>query len=100
MHFHTALEELVERALVEDIGLRDITTEATVPADSRCLAKLIAKEPGVLSGIEAFHMAFMLMDAEVTHWEAREDASKLEVGNVVAEFHGHTARCSRRSGRR
>ncbi len=90
MHYHTALEDLVERALMEDIGLRDITTEATVPADARCKARLVAKQNGVLSGIDPFHMAFQLMDADVGSWKALEDGSPLKTGDVVAEFDGHT----------
>lgn len=90
MHFHTALEDLVERALAEDIGLCDITTEATVPSEARCHARLVAKQDGVLSGIEPFHMAFQLMDAEIRGWKSLEDGSLLQSGAVVAEFDGHT----------
>ncbi len=87
---HTPLEELVDAALAEDIGPRDITTEATVPADARCEARLIAKQPGILSGIEPFHMAFSLMDAEITDWESLSDGSRVKPGDVVARFKGHT----------
>lgn len=87
---HTPLEELVDAALAEDIGPRDITTEATVPADARCEARLIAKQRGILSGIAPFHMAFMLMDAEITDWEAQEDGARVNKGDMVARFKGHT----------
>lgn len=87
---HTPLEELVDAALAEDIGPRDITTEATVPADARCEARLIAKQPGVLSGIEPFHMAFSLMDAEISDWESLLDGARVNPGDIVACFKGHT----------
>jgi len=90
MHFHTALEDLVEHALMEDIGLRDITTEATVLADARCRARLVAKQDGVLSGMDPFHMAFQLMDAEICGWKSLEDGSRLKTGGIAAEFEGHT----------
>jgi nicotinate-nucleotide pyrophosphorylase (carboxylating) len=90
MHYHTPLEDLVEAALVEDIGLRDLTTEATIPEDARCSVRLVAKEDGVLSGIEAFLMSFQLMDAEMENWDARANGDAVAPGDVVASFQGHS----------
>lgn len=45
-----AIAALVERALAEDIGERDVTAEATVPADARARARILQKEPGVVFG--------------------------------------------------
>ncbi len=53
-----ALESLVARALEEDIGTGDVTSEATVPAESRARARMIQKQPGVLFGIGAAREAF------------------------------------------
>ena len=54
-----APEELVERALAEDLGSGDVTTDATVPADARAVARIVQKAPGVVFGLdlaaEAFH---------------------------------------------
>lgn len=51
--------DLVARALAEDIGAGDVTSEATVPADARARAVLVQKQPGVVFGLgvaaEAFH---------------------------------------------
>jgi nicotinate-nucleotide pyrophosphorylase (carboxylating) len=90
MHLHTPLEDLVEAALTEDIGQRDITTEACVPPDARCRARLIAKQDGILSGIEPFHMAFYLMDADISDWESMEDGTPVSNGDTVAAFIAHT----------
>jgi nicotinate-nucleotide pyrophosphorylase (carboxylating) len=48
-----ALEEIVRRALAEDIGDGDITTAATVPADARARARIVQKQAGVAFGFEA-----------------------------------------------
>ena len=45
------IEELVERALAEDLGEGDITSEATVPEDARGRARIVQKEPGVVYGL-------------------------------------------------
>jgi nicotinate-nucleotide pyrophosphorylase (carboxylating) len=45
------IEELVARALAEDLGEGDITSEATVPADARARARIVQKKPGVVYGL-------------------------------------------------
>ena len=51
--------ELITRALAEDLGAGDITTEATVPADAHARAVIVQKQPGVIFGLgvaaEVFH---------------------------------------------
>src|SRR4051812_50127020 len=44
------VEELVARALAEDLGEGDITAEATVPAETQARARIVQKEPGVVFG--------------------------------------------------
>ncbi|HWO82232.1 MAG TPA: carboxylating nicotinate-nucleotide diphosphorylase [Solirubrobacterales bacterium] len=45
------IEELVGRALAEDLGEGDITSEATVPEEARARARIVQKEPGVVYGL-------------------------------------------------
>jgi nicotinate-nucleotide pyrophosphorylase (carboxylating) len=58
----TELEPLVRRALDEDIGSGDVTTEATVPAGTRARARITQKQPGVLFGLDPAQLAFALLD--------------------------------------
>ena len=53
-----ALEQLVGRALTEDIGPGDITAEATVPAAARARARIVQKQPGVVFGFDAAREVF------------------------------------------
>jgi nicotinate-nucleotide pyrophosphorylase (carboxylating) len=48
-----ALKELVARALAEDVGAGDVTSEATVPADAMARARIVQKAPGVVFGLAA-----------------------------------------------
>jgi nicotinate-nucleotide pyrophosphorylase (carboxylating) len=59
----TELEPLVRRALAEDVGSGDLTTQATVPAGVRARARITQKQPGVLYGLDAAQLAFALLDA-------------------------------------
>jgi nicotinate-nucleotide pyrophosphorylase (carboxylating) len=58
----TELEPLVRRALDEDVGSGDLTTQATVPAGARARARITQKQPGVLYGLDAAQLAFALLD--------------------------------------
>jgi nicotinate-nucleotide pyrophosphorylase (carboxylating) len=84
------LSNLVRKALIEDIGPGDVTTEAVVPRDARCRVRLVAKQHGFLSGMKCYKMAFKLMDSEIKDWTARLDGTPFGPGDVLAEFTGRT----------
>lgn len=84
------LDTLLTAALAEDIGQEDITTVSTVPPESRCEARLIAKQAGVLSGLTAFRRVFELLEAEMKDWNARLDGEHFEGGDLIAVFTGRT----------
>jgi nicotinate-nucleotide pyrophosphorylase (carboxylating) len=48
-----AIQDLVARALAEDVGTGDITAEALVPDDAVATARILQKEPGVVYGLDA-----------------------------------------------
>jgi nicotinate-nucleotide pyrophosphorylase (carboxylating) len=48
-----SLEDLVARAIAEDLGGGDLTSEATVPEGARARARIVQKEPGVVYGLAA-----------------------------------------------
>jgi nicotinate-nucleotide pyrophosphorylase (carboxylating) len=58
-----AVTELVAKALAEDLGDGDITTDATVAAEARGRAKIVQKQPGVVFGLDAAAEAFRLTGA-------------------------------------
>jgi nicotinate-nucleotide pyrophosphorylase (carboxylating) len=59
------LEQLVMRALAEDVGEADVTSEATVPAGTRAVATITQKAPGVVYGLEAAEATFQALDPDV-----------------------------------
>ncbi len=59
------VRELVARALAEDVGAGDVTSEATVPADMRARASIVQKEPGVIYGIAVAVAAFRALDRQL-----------------------------------
>jgi nicotinate-nucleotide pyrophosphorylase (carboxylating) len=63
-----AIAELVGRALAEDLGPGDVTTEATVPAQARARAAITQKAPGVIFGLDVAEATFRALapDAHIT----------------------------------
>ena len=59
------LAGLVARALAEDIGSGDVTSQATVPADTRAAATITQKAPGVVFGLDVAEATFRALDPGV-----------------------------------
>ena len=75
----------VEAALAEDRAFEDATTLATVPPTLRGTARFLAKEPGVLAGLEVAREAFRVFDGAAALRAGVEDGEVFEAGTVLAE---------------
>ena len=95
----TEVEDIVQRALTEDIGSGDITTLLTIPPGSTSRAQIIAKEEGVIAGLEVAAMVFRTVadactgreDREMSFLAGVEDGSRVRAGDMAAEITGPTA---------
>jgi nicotinate-nucleotide pyrophosphorylase (carboxylating) len=56
------VEDLISRALTEDVGLRDVTTEAVVDAGQRARGRIVQKAPGMISGLDVAEAVFRRLD--------------------------------------
>jgi nicotinate-nucleotide pyrophosphorylase (carboxylating) len=86
---HLLVEQAVRAGLLEDLGRAgDITSEAVIGADSMASCALVAREAGVLAGLDFARMAFAMIDP-VIKFEARiEDSARLAPGDVIAKIYG------------
>lgn len=82
------IEPIVRAALLEDLGRAgDLTTQATVPADARGEVALVARDPGVVAGLDAALLAWRLLDDDASTVEARvllPDGSPVRPGDEIA----------------
>ncbi|HLJ45783.1 MAG TPA: carboxylating nicotinate-nucleotide diphosphorylase [Bryobacteraceae bacterium] len=69
-----SIEDIVSRALDEDVGSGDITTELCVPADAGAVGRFIAREPIVVAGLEVLPLLF--------------DHVEIEIGETLATVRG------------
>ena len=60
----TTETDLIDRALAEDVGEGDATTEATVAAAARGRATITQKAPGVISGLDVAEAVFLRLDPD------------------------------------
>ncbi|MCS7003253.1 MAG: nicotinate-nucleotide diphosphorylase (carboxylating), partial [Dehalococcoidia bacterium] len=78
-------DDIIRRALAEDIGRGDLTTRLTVPPDRRASAALVQKAAGVLAGAPVFEAAFALHAPEAVQiaWLAAEGSDAAEPRSVA-----------------
>jgi nicotinate-nucleotide pyrophosphorylase (carboxylating) len=84
----TELEDLVARALAEDLGGGDLTSEAVVAAEARARARIVQKQPGVVFGLGAAAEAFAQAGAEAFDGQTEEGSWRDEVPADVALVDG------------
>jgi|KBSMisStandDraft_5_1062788.scaffolds.fasta_scaffold12870_3 nicotinate-nucleotide pyrophosphorylase (carboxylating) len=86
-------EDLVRRALDEDIGVGDVTTEATVAPDARGHGVLVAKSRLVVAGLEVAFAVFKAVAAErpLAIDALVHDGDRVESGTVLAVVNGPAA---------
>ncbi len=86
------LEPVVRAALLEDLGRAgDLTTDAIVPAGLRTTTALVARQQGVLAGLDVALLAFRLVSPEVEVEVHRADGSALAAGDAIATLRGPAA---------
>jgi nicotinate-nucleotide pyrophosphorylase (carboxylating) len=81
--------EIVRRALAEDVGLGDVTTRCTVPADMQGHGTLLAKSALVVAGLEVAHAVFTTAGGTSIRFTARSgDGDTVAPGTVLAQVDG------------
>jgi nicotinate-nucleotide pyrophosphorylase (carboxylating) len=82
------VEAIVRRALAEDIGSGDVTTDSTLPPEAQLAGRFLAKQPGVVAGLEVARLAFALIDERVQFSTRVTDGDRVEEGQVFATMSG------------
>ena len=85
------VEPMVRAGLLEDLGRAgDITTDAIVPAGHRVTTALVARQPGVISGLDLAMLAFELIEPGIEVVPQWPDGSTVRPGDVIATIRGPT----------
>ncbi|AIY00995.1 quinolinate phosphoribosyltransferase [Arthrobacter sp. PAMC 25486] len=84
----TAIEDILQRAFVEDAPYGDITSATLLPADARATAWLVAREPGIFSGGDVFRAAMAMQDPDAQVEQLVADGVRFEKGERLMSVTG------------
>ncbi len=83
-----SIQEIISKALIEDIGTGDITTNSTVPKEQMIHGKFIAKEEGIVCGLELAEMIFLKVNPDIQLDFKAQEGEQVVAGDVIAEIKG------------
>lgn len=82
------ISQSIRRALAEDIGSGDVTTDTIVPADASLRGRIIAKQTGVVAGLTIAEAVFHELDERIAFTPQIADGSKVDTKTIVADVVG------------
>ena len=88
MLIQAQIEEIIDRALAEDVIQGDVTTETLIPHDLRGMACLMVKASGILAGTKVAKEVFLRVDPELEVEVLIADGSKVQPGDMIARISG------------
>ncbi|MCD6093197.1 MAG: carboxylating nicotinate-nucleotide diphosphorylase, partial [Candidatus Omnitrophica bacterium] len=80
--------KIIKRALKEDIGKGDITAELLIPRGLKGRAIIIAKEEGIIAGLEVAEKVFKTLNSSLQFRAFKKDGDAFKENEIVAEVEG------------
>ena len=85
--FVLIVDEHIKRALREDITSEDVSTAAVMPEAHRGTVELIAKQDGVIAGLQVFERTFKILDPEARFDASVSDGQRISSGQLLGIVH-------------
>ncbi len=85
------VDEIIINALKEDMPYGDVTTDAVIDIETNTRAEFLAKEDGVIAGLDIARRVFELLDDKILFMKLVKDGTFVKKGTVIAEIAGNTA---------
>ncbi len=85
------VEELIRRALLEDIHYCDVTSDYLIPEEQMGEGRLMAKADGIVCGVEVAAEVFRMLDASTEIKILRHDGDRISYGEDIMHLKGKTA---------
>lgn len=77
------IDQIIAEALKEDLGNGDHSSLSTIPKTAHGKAQLIAKEEGIIAGIEVARKVFLSVDSKIIFKNYISDGAKVKIGDVI-----------------
>lgn len=88
LNFNASVDRLIETALEEDIGTGDITTACCIPVGSTAYGRFLAKEVGVVCGLDVARRVFLRVDPNTKFTARKKDGDRVSLREIIAEVSG------------
>lgn len=85
------VDQLIKNGLMEDINYGDVTTDNLFNGDEISNGKFIAKEQGIIAGIEVAKRVFQILDSSIVFEKCIEDGCKVKKGDIIAYVKGSSS---------
>lgn len=82
------IDDIIKKALAEDINYLDTATAYVIPEDAITTAKFVSKAQGVLCGIEIALRVFRLLDSDCQFTVYKQDGDRIQQGDLIATMKG------------
>lgn len=82
------IDDIIKRALTEDINYIDVTTDYLIDDELTSSARYVSKDDGILCGIEIAMRVFELLDSSIKYEILIHDGQKVKKGDIIAVIHG------------
>ena len=82
------ISHYIKRALEEDIETGDVTTDTIVPAGASLKGRIVAKQDGVIAGLDVAKHVMLALSEHITFVANVEDGSRVNRGTVLADVEG------------
>lgn len=84
------VDDLIKRAITEDINYIDVTTDYLVDENDTTTAKFVSKDGGVLAGLDVALRVFTLLDDTASFEIYKHDGDAVQKGDIIARISGKT----------
>lgn len=82
------VDKLIKDAIMEDINYVDVTSDYLLSDDKMAQAYFVAKDSGVLCGIDVAMRVFELLDSRISYEVKLKDGAKVKNGDIIATMQG------------
>lgn len=86
MQYENLITKLLDLGIEEDINTGDLTTESIIPGSMNAIATMIAKQDGVISGLDIIKMVYDRFQSDVVFTPYFNDGDFVKKGDVILKI--------------
>ncbi len=85
------VDDIIKKAICEDINYIDVTTDYLIDKSSETTAYFVSKDEGIVCGIDIAMRVFELLDTDISYEILKKDGEEVKKGDIIATMSGNAA---------